>query len=55
MLKPFLVANIISGKIKGSVYAVSILSAKDIANILWAGDKEALVVFDLRKEFDGVQ
>jgi len=55
MLKPFLVTSNASGKTFGSVYAVSIQSAKDIANTLWARDKDALVVFDLRKAFDSVQ
>ena len=55
MLKPFLVTSNDFGKTLGSVYAVSIQSAMDIANTLWAKDKDALVIFDLRREFDGVQ
>ena len=55
MLKPFLVTSNVFGKTLGSVYAVSIQSARDIANTLWAKDKEALVIFDLRRTFDGAQ
>ncbi len=52
---PFLVINLDSGKTLGAVYAASIQSASDIANTLWIKDKDALYLFDLRKEFDGVQ
>jgi hypothetical protein len=54
-VSPFLVTNRISDKTLGAVYAVSIQSATDIANTLWVKDKDALFLFDLRKEFDGVQ
>jgi len=55
MLKPYLVTNHVSDKTLGAVYAVSIQSAKDIANTLWVNDKDALFLFDLREEFEGVQ
>lgn len=55
MIKPFLVTSSVFGKTLGSVYAVSIQSARDIANTLWAKDRDSLVIFDLRSAFDGVQ
>lgn len=55
MIKPFLVTSNVFGKTLGSVYAVSIQAAKDIADTLWANDKDTLVIFDLRREFDGVR
>lgn len=55
MLNSYLVANHISNKTLGSVYALSIQSAQDIASALWVNDKDALVLFDLRKEFDAAQ
>ena len=55
MLNPYLVTNHRSEKTLGAVYAVSIQSAKDIANTLWGEDKDALFLFDIRKEFDGVR
>ena len=45
---PFLVASRILGKTLGAVYAASTQSAMDIANTLWARDKGALVIVDLR-------
>ena len=54
-VSPFLVINRDSDKTLGAVYAVSIQSATDIANTLWIQDKDALFLFDLRREFDGVQ
>ena len=55
MSKPFLVTHSTFGKTLGSVYAVSIQSDRDIANTLWANDKDDLVIFDLRRTFDSVQ
>jgi hypothetical protein len=55
MLNPFLVTNRRSDKTLGAVYAATIQSAKDIASALWVKDKDALFIFDLRKEFEGVQ
>jgi len=55
MLKPFLVTSNVFGKTLGSVYAASIHSAREIANTLWADDKDSLVIFDIRNEFEGVQ
>lgn len=55
MLKPFLVTSNNFGKTLGSVYAVSIQSARDIANTLWAKDRDALVIFDFHREFDGAR
>ena len=52
---PFLVTSPVFGKTLGAVYAVSVQSAKDIANTLWEKDKDALVVFDLRSKFDAMQ
>ncbi len=49
---PFLVTNCVSNKTLGAVYAVSIQSAKDIANVLWVNDNDALLLFDLRREFE---
>ena len=46
---PFLVTNRYSNKTLGAVYAVSIQSAKEIANTLWVKDRHALRLFDLRK------
>jgi hypothetical protein len=43
----FLVTNCVSDKTLGAVYAVSIQSAKEIANTLWVKDKHALLLFDL--------
>jgi hypothetical protein len=54
-VSPFLVTNRVSDKTLGAVYAVSIQSATDIANMLWVKDKDALFLFDLRKEFKSVQ
>lgn len=51
---PFLVTNCVSDKTLGAVYAVSLQSAKDVANTLWVKDKDTLRIFDLRKEFDGI-
>lgn len=48
-VSPFLVTSCAYGKTLGAVYAVSIQSATDIANTLWANDKDALVVFDLSR------
>jgi hypothetical protein len=47
----FLVTNCVSDKTLGAVYAVSIQSAKEIANTLWVKDKHTLLLFDLHKEF----
>lgn len=55
MLNSYLVANHISHKTLGSVYAMSIESAQSIASALWLNDKDALVLFDLRKTFDEAQ
>jgi hypothetical protein len=52
MLNSYLVANQISNKTLGSVYAMSMESAQNIASALWINDKDALVLFDLRKKFD---
>lgn len=54
-MKPFLVTSRVSHKTFGAVYAVSIQSAKDIADTLWEKDKGVLFLFDLREEFDGIQ
>jgi hypothetical protein len=54
-VSPFLVTNRFSDKTLGAVYAVSIQSAKEIANTLWVKDKHALLLFDLRKEFKSMQ
>jgi hypothetical protein len=51
---PFLVTNCVSNKTLGAVYAVSIQSAKDIANVLWVNDNDALHLFDIRREYEGV-
>ena len=53
MIKPFLVTNSVFGKTLGSVYAASIQSSRDIANMLWANDRDSLVIFDLGSKFDG--
>lgn len=45
---PFLVASRAMGKTLGAVYAASMQSAVDIANTLWADDREMLVIVDLR-------
>jgi hypothetical protein len=50
---PFLVTNCVSDKTLGAVYAVSIQSAKDIANMLWVNDNDALLLFDFRKGVEG--
>ena len=55
MLRPFLVTSNVFGKTLGSVYAVSIQSARNIASTLWAADKDALVIFDLCGELEGVR
>lgn len=54
-VSPFLVTNRVSNKTLGAVYAISIQSAKEIANTLWIKDKHALLLFDLRKEFKSAQ
>lgn len=54
-VSPFLVTNGVSDKTLGAVYAVSMQSARDIANTLWVKDKDALLLFDIRKEFEGTQ
>lgn len=46
---PFLVASRIFGKTLGAVYAASSQSAREIANTLWAHDRDALVIVDLSK------
>lgn len=46
MLKPFLVTSHVLGKTLGAVYAESIQSAGNIAKMLWAKDKDSLVIFD---------
>lgn len=55
MFKPFLVANRVSNKTLGAVYAASMQSAMDIAGTLWEKDKDALFLLDFRKELDGGQ
>ncbi len=50
MLNSYLVANHISRKTLGSVYAESIESAQGIASTLWGNDKEALVLFDMSQK-----
>lgn len=45
---PFLVASRVFGKTLGAVYAASTQSARDIAHALWAQDRDALVIVDLR-------
>lgn len=52
---PFLVTSHVFGKTLGAVYAVSFQSAREIADRLWAKDKDALVIFDLHSKFGGVQ
>lgn len=54
-VSPFLVASHVFGKTLGAVYAVSIHSARDIANTLWEKDKDSLVIFDLHGKFNAVQ
>ena len=51
---PFLVASRIFGKTLGAVYAASTESATDIANRLWAGDRDVLVIVDLGRKPAGM-
>lgn len=50
MLNSYLVANHISRRTLGSVYAESLESAQDIASTLWVSDKDELVLFDMNQK-----